>query len=112
MSENFILDAKFEENPVHKGVYMKYLFGKEDNDRLSNVEIMIIPGFQISPHTHEDSTEFFYIVGGEGEYLDGDEWKYIKRGDAFKAPKGRTHGIKNTGDGSLVIFSTFSPGIR
>jgi quercetin dioxygenase-like cupin family protein len=47
-----------------------------------------------------------------GEFLDASEWKQIKKGDAFKAPQGMTHGIKNTGNELLVILATFSPPIR
>ncbi|MCL1879044.1 MAG: cupin domain-containing protein [Actinomycetia bacterium] len=91
---------------------MKHFFCKEDNDRLNNVEIHIVPGYQIAPHSHDDSSEFFYVVSGCGEFLDDGEWRPITKGDAFKAPQGVTHAIKNTGTEALVLFSTFSPAIR
>ncbi|MDR1614435.1 MAG: cupin domain-containing protein, partial [Campylobacteraceae bacterium] len=61
---------------------------------------------------HENSSEFFYVVSGSGEFLDDTEWKSIKAGDAFKAPQGMMHAIKNTGVKTLVLFSTFSPATR
>jgi mannose-6-phosphate isomerase-like protein (cupin superfamily) len=112
MSSNFKMDAAFIKHPTQEGVFVKHFFGKDDNDRLNNLEVLVVPDFQITPHIHEDSTEFFYVVSGVGEFLDDTEWKPIKKGDSFKAPQGMTHGIKNTGNKALVLFSTFSPAIR
>jgi mannose-6-phosphate isomerase-like protein (cupin superfamily) len=110
--ENLIQDVKYVKNTAHEGVFMRNFFSREDNDRINNSEVCIMPGFQIAPHIHEDSTEFFYVVSGMGEFLDSSEWKPIKKGDAFKAPQGMTHGIKNAGSELLVILATFSPPIR
>jgi mannose-6-phosphate isomerase-like protein (cupin superfamily) len=111
MASNLKADAVFTKYPADEGVFLKYFFGKDDNDRLNNIEIYIVPGFEISPHIHEDSTEFFYVVSGQGEFLDGTEWRAIKKGDAFKAPKGITHALKNTGSEAFLLFATFSPAI-
>ena len=110
--DNLIQDAKYVKNTAHEGVFMRNVFCGEDNDRLNNSEVCIMPGFQITPHIHEASTEFFYVVSGVGEFLDSSEWRPIKKGDAFKAPQGMTHGIKNTGNELLAILATFSPPIR
>ena len=112
MANNLKTDATFVKHPTQEGVFMKHFFCSEDNDRLNNLEVNIVPGFQIAPHTHDNSTEFFYVVSGQGEFLDDTEWKAINKGTAFKAPQGMTHAIKNTGNETLVIFSTFSPGTR
>ena len=112
MADNIKTGATFTKHPTQEGVFLKHFFGKEDNDRLNNLEVNIVPGFQIAPHTHEDSSEFYYVVSGQGEFLDDTDWKPIKRGDAFKAPQGMTHSIKNTGNETLVLFSTFSPATR
>ena len=112
MVGNMKLNAAFTKHATYEGVFIKPFFGKDDNDRLNNLEVYIVPGFQISPHIHENSTEFFYVVSGEGEFLDDTEWKAIKKGDAFKAPQGMTHGLKNTGSEALLLFSTFSPATR
>lgn len=112
MADNLKMDANFVKHPTQEGVFMKHFFCKEDNDRLNNVEVNIVPGFQIAPHTHADSTEFFYVVSGQGEFLDDNEWQCIKKGDAFKAPQGMNHSLKNTGNEMLILFSTFSPATR
>jgi len=112
MSDNLKQDAVFTKHPTQEGVFMKHFFSKEDNGRLNNLEVNIVPGYQIAPHQHEDSDEFFYMVNGVGEFLDDTEWKPIKKGDAFKAPQGMIHAIKNTGNETLVLFSTFCPANR
>lgn len=112
MANHIRTDATFKKHPTQEGVFRKCFFGKEDNDRLNNLEVNIVPGFQIAPHTHENSSEFMYVVSGQGEFLDDTEWISIKKGDAFKAPQGVTHSIKNTGNETLVLFSTFSPPIE
>ena len=112
MTNNIKSDVALTKHPIHEGVFIKHFFSKDDNDRLNNLEINIEPGFQIPPHTHDNSSEFFYAVSGQCEFLDDTEWKTIKKGDAFKAPQGITHSIKNTGSETLVLFSTFSPAIR
>lgn len=111
MSNNFKEEAKFVKHPTAEGVFMKHFFGKNDNDRLNNLEVYVVPGFEVPVHTHEESTEFFYVVKGKGEYLDNGEWKPITKGDAFRAPQGVPHAVKNTGIGALLLLSTFSPAI-
>ena len=113
MGKNIKLDAVFVKHPTQEGVFMKHFFSKDEtNERLNNLEVNIVPGFQIAPHTHDNAGEFFYVVDGEGEFLDNTEWTSIKKGDAFQAPMGMTHAIKNTGRVTLVLFSTFSPPIK
>jgi mannose-6-phosphate isomerase-like protein (cupin superfamily) len=113
MANTVKADAVFVKHPTHEGVFMKHFFAKADTgERLNNVEINIIPGFQITPHAHDNASEFFYVVSGAGEFLDDTEWIAVKKGDAFKAPVGMTHAIKNTGSEILVLFSTFSPPVR
>jgi mannose-6-phosphate isomerase-like protein (cupin superfamily) len=113
MSKNLKTDAAFIKHPTQEGVFIKHFFSKaETNDRLNNFEINIIPGFQIAPHIHDNTGEYFYVVDGAGEFLDNTEWIPVKKGDAFQAPVGTTHGIKNTGNSILVLFSTFSPPLR
>jgi len=112
MEKNILNDATFIKHPTQEGVFMKHLFSSADNDRLNNLEVRIVPGYMIEPHVHDNSSEFYYVAEGKGEFLDGDEWKEISKGDAFKAPKGMQHGVKNTGKEMLVLFSTFSPPIK
>ncbi|MDR1607913.1 MAG: cupin domain-containing protein [Deltaproteobacteria bacterium] len=110
MTKTFALDAAFAPH-ANEGVYLKPFFGKADTDRLNNLEIIIVPGYEILPHNHPTSTEFFYVVSGEGEFQDNEGWHKIKPGDAFRAPDGVTHALKTSGNEPLKLLATFSPPI-
>ncbi|MDR2790001.1 MAG: hypothetical protein LBB59_03385 [Campylobacteraceae bacterium] len=43
---------------------MKHFYGKDDGACINNLEVNIVLGFQIAPHTHENSSEFFYAAAG------------------------------------------------
>lgn len=110
--EKIISSGEFVNHPKFQGVYLKHFFSSADNDRLNNMEVKIDPGCQISPHQHDDSTEFFYVLEGEGEFLIDGKWSPVKKGYALVAPLGEQHGFKNSKDVPLMLFSTFSPSIR
>lgn len=112
MSENIITTGEFVKRPNSEGVYMKHFFSSADNDRLNNVEVKVEPGGELPAHIHSDSTEFYYVVEGTGEFLLEGKWHPIQKGYAFKAPMGVEHGVRNNGSEVLYLFSTFSPPIR
>ena len=98
--------VKFHE----EGVFLKHYFGKADNDRLNNFEIVILPGYIISPHKHGEATEYFYVVSGKGELWHEGSWKPVEKGDAFVAQVNTEHGLRNqTSNEMLVLLATFTP---
>lgn len=111
MNKNVILST-YEKHPSFKGVFLKHFFSGETNDRLNNLEVRIEPGCEISPHVHDNSHEFFYVVKGQGLFLVEGEWEPIRNGEALFAPKQIEHGFKNNGNEPLVLFSTFSPPVK
>ena len=113
LAGNLKSDSIYVKHPTQEGVFMKHFYDGDGTDgRLNNLEVSIVPGFQIAPHVHDNASELFYVVSGSGEFLDDTEWRPIGKGMAFKAPQGMTHAIRNTGDETLILFSTFSPPIR
>ena len=113
MSGHMKENVESVKHPTQEGVFMRHFFTKDETSgRFNNLEVSILPGFHIAPHTHEDAGEFFYVVSGSGEFLDGTEWIPVKRGDAFEAPKGMIHAVKNAGAEPLILLSTFSPPMR
>ncbi|MDR1394623.1 MAG: cupin domain-containing protein [Deltaproteobacteria bacterium] len=109
--KTFALDAAYGAHP-NPGVFLKPFFCKDDTDGLiNNAEITIIPGFEILPHSHPNSTEFFYVVSGEGEIKDDAGTHKIKPGDGFRALPGVVHSLTVTGNEPLRIFATFAPPI-
>lgn len=111
MMKNVILSG-YEKHPEMNGVFLKHFFSSQDNDRLNNLEVLIEPGHEISPHTHGDAIEFFYVVRGNGLFLIDGAWQHIRAGEALMAPMRSEHGFKNSSGEPLVLFSTFSPAIR
>jgi quercetin dioxygenase-like cupin family protein len=112
MSEKILSTEEYVNHPKEIGVKMKHFFSNADNDRLNNLEVRIDPGCQISQHIHDNSSEFYYVVDGSGDFFINGQWSQVKKGDAMKAPMGEEHGLKNTGHEPFILFSTFSPPTR
>ncbi len=55
----------------------------------------LAPGASHEPHLHADHEEVFYIVGGKGAVLLGEERHPIQEGDAVYVPVGTLHGLIN-----------------
>jgi mannose-6-phosphate isomerase-like protein (cupin superfamily) len=109
MSQNHYHNVEPIPHPKFAGVSIRCFFGADDNDRLSNAEVTVAPGFQILPHIHERTTEFMYVVNGTADFLLDGVWQPVVPGDAVKAPLGLEHGFRNTGDIPFVLSVTFSP---
>ncbi|MDR2100599.1 MAG: hypothetical protein LBP40_07240 [Campylobacteraceae bacterium] len=52
MSNNLKVDAEFVKHPTQEGVFIKHFYGKEDGACINNLEVNIVPCFQIAPHIH------------------------------------------------------------
>jgi uncharacterized cupin superfamily protein len=60
-------------------------------------------------HYHENNTEAFYIISGEGLLLTNKEETPIKSGDVIVCPPGENgvHQIKNTSSKDKLIYIDF-----
>ena len=56
-------------------------------------------------HVHENETELFYFLEGNGRVQDDDRFYDISAGDAMATPSGHGHSVENTGDTNLVILA-------
>ena len=74
------------------------------NMRLFNV-LTLIPGASIGYHVHENETELFYFLEGNGRVQDDDTFHDISAGDAMATFSGHGHSVENTGDTNLVILA-------
>ena len=74
------------------------------NMRMFNV-LTLIPGASIGYHVHENETELFYFLEGNGRVQDDDRFYDISAGDAMATPSGHGHSVENTGDTNLVILA-------
>ncbi len=50
----------------------------------------------IAEHTHLDDRELYFVIEGEGVFIENGEKNYIKRGYYGAINRGDSHGIENT----------------
>jgi len=72
--------------------------------RMFNV-LRLIPGASIGYHVHENETELFYFLEGNGRVQDDDRFFDISAGDSMATFNGHGHSVENTGDTDLVILA-------
>ncbi|MBQ8109333.1 MAG: cupin domain-containing protein [Clostridia bacterium] len=68
--------------------------------------LTLIPGASIGYHVHENETEMFYFLEGNGRIRDDDKTYDIGAGDTLATFSGHGHAVENTGDTNLVILAT------
>lgn len=63
-------------------------------------------------HAHEGQDKAYLVVEGSGLFLlDGQELP-MTAGDVLVAPAGVPHGVRNTGDGRLLVVAVLAPAPR
>lgn len=67
--------------------------------------LTLIPGASIGYHVHEDETEMFYFLEGNGRVQDDEKSFDISAGDSLATFSGHGHSVENTGDTDLVILA-------
>ena len=72
--------------------------------RMFNV-LTLIPGASIGYHVHENETELFYFVEGNGRVQDDDTFVDVSAGDSMATFNGHGHSVENTGDTNLIIVA-------
>jgi len=68
-------------------------------------KLTLEPGSSIGNHVHEKEMEFFYILGGEAEYIDNGKTITLYPGDTTLTPDGEAHSIKNAGNTPLELLA-------
>ena len=67
--------------------------------------LTLIPGASIGYHVHENETEMFYFLEGNGRVQDDEKWCDVSAGDSLATFSGHGHSVENTGDTDLVILA-------
>ena len=67
------------------------------------------PGQEHKPHVHADQDKFYYVISGRGEAVVGDETFAVGEGALVVAPESVPHGIRNTGEGRLIVMVVMGP---
>lgn len=68
-------------------------------------EVTLEPGCSLGVHEHRGECETYYILQGEGEYVDDGAKRPVKKGDVTSTPSGHSHGLSNTGETDLVFMA-------
>ena len=72
--------------------------------------ITLEPGATVSDHPHHGEAEIYCLTEGSGEYNDNGKTVAVKAGDVTVCYDGEMHGLKNTGDGTLVFHAIIVKG--
>jgi quercetin dioxygenase-like cupin family protein len=62
------------------------------------------PGGVHKIHAHDDTEQVFFVYEGTGEFLLGEEWFGIKKGDLIFVPKDTVHAARNSSDSTLILI--------
>jgi mannose-6-phosphate isomerase-like protein (cupin superfamily) len=63
-----------------------------------------------SPHFQRTFSESFFILDGEVELYNGDDWVNGTAGDFIFVPEGGVHGFRNTANHPASMLILFAPG--
>jgi len=71
-----------------------------------HAQLFLPPGASIGEHVHENETELFYVLQGQGEMLQDGGWMPLSPGDATATCGGQSHALRNTGEDPFVLMAT------
>ena len=76
----------------------------------SQVVLMAVPeGGEIGGEVHEGHDQLLWFVEGQGVAKIGEGEEPVEAGDLSIVPSGTWHNFKNTGQGMLKLYTTYSP---
>ncbi|MBO1914708.1 cupin domain-containing protein, partial [Microvirga sp. 3-52] len=69
-------------------------------------KVVVSPHSTIGYHQHTDDAEAYYLLKGEGIFLDHNEARVpVKAGDLCLIKKGQSHGLENLTDQELEMIA-------
>ena len=105
-----MVSFKLEEaipHPTFNGVLLFPILNENEQLGIRSNFALILPGCEISPHTHE-VVEVFTIVSGNPQVLIDNEWISITTGTTVVAPPGEIHGVRNTTSDNVMLQANFN----
>jgi oxalate decarboxylase/phosphoglucose isomerase-like protein (cupin superfamily) len=108
--ENFVSGDDVSTQMLDWGT-LKWMATPEVNgsERLSAGVVNLEPGKGHDLHTHPDSDEILYFIGGEGEQTIDGETQEVGPGEMVYIPAGVEHGTINTGWETLQLLAVYAP---
>jgi mannose-6-phosphate isomerase-like protein (cupin superfamily) len=67
------------------------------------------PGQEHRLHTHAGMDKVYHVLAGEGLFLLAGEELPMRAGELLVAPEGVPHGIRNCGEGRLLVLAILAP---
>ena len=67
------------------------------------------PGQGHQLHSHAGQDKVYHVLSGGGSFLVDDQELPMEVGMMLIAPEGVPHGIRNTGEGRLVVLAVLAP---
>jgi mannose-6-phosphate isomerase-like protein (cupin superfamily) len=67
------------------------------------------PGQSHALHAHAGMDKVYSVVEGEGVFLLEGRELPMRAGDLLVAPEGVPHGVRNTGEGRLLVLAILAP---
>ena len=68
-------------------------------------EIRLAPGSSIGYHVHENETEMFLFLEGEGRVMDDETEVPVHAGDSMATFSGHGHSVENVGNTDLLFVA-------
>ena len=99
-------------HPLHHRFFLRDVVTALENPDLSVHRGRIEVGGEIVPHPHQEQTETFYVLSGDGLCTLGDQRYPVMAGSCCVAPAGMLHGLKNTGAEPLELLALFTPPLK
>ena len=67
------------------------------------------PGQEHSLHAHAGQDKVYQVIEGEGLFLLEGRELAMTAGDLLVAPEGVAHGVRNSGNGRLLVLAILAP---
>ena len=67
------------------------------------------PGQEQRPHVHQGADKIYLVLEGTGTFRIGSEERQLGPERVAMAPSGVEHGVRNTGDGRLMLVVFMAP---
>jgi mannose-6-phosphate isomerase-like protein (cupin superfamily) len=90
-----IPDAAGESLWVVGDTYTFKATGEDTGSSLAFFDASVPPGSGPPPHVHRNEDEFYYVLDGELEVLDGDRTFTARTGSFVFVPRGTLHNFRN-----------------
>lgn len=83
--------------------------GDDTGGQFALLEVLAKPGGGPPPHIHRNEDEFWYVLDGEFEILQGKHTVRATAGTYAYVPRGMVHRFENVGDAPARVLVGFSP---